>query len=50
MKKEWRTLPEMYQGLALPNFLLVAFLEKVSFLLRNWGFFGQAHGGALVMA
>jgi hypothetical protein len=39
----------MYQGLALPSFLLVALLEKVSFLLGNWGFFGQAHSNALAM-
>jgi hypothetical protein len=24
VKKEWRTLPERYQGLALPNFPLIA--------------------------
>jgi hypothetical protein len=50
VKKEWRTLPEMYQGLALPNIPLVALSEKVSFLLGNWSFFGQAHSNALVMA
>jgi hypothetical protein len=50
IKKEWKSLPEMYQGLALPNFHLVALLEKVSFLLGNWGFFGQAHSDALAMA
>ena len=38
IKKEWRTLPEMYQGIALPNLPLLALSEKVSFLLRNWGF------------
>jgi hypothetical protein len=50
IKKEWKTLPEMYQGLALPNIPLVALSEKVSFLLGNWGFFGQAHSNALAMA
>jgi hypothetical protein len=35
IKREWRTLPEMYQGLSLPNFSLVALAEKVFFLLRN---------------
>ncbi len=50
IKKEWRTLPEMYQGLALPNILLVVLLEKASFLLSNWSFFGQAHSNALTMA
>ncbi len=37
----------MYQGLALPNLPLVALLYKISFLLGNWGFYGQAHGNAL---
>jgi hypothetical protein len=50
IKKEWRTLPEMYQGLAPPNIPLVALLAKVPFLLGNWGFFGQAHSNALAMA
>jgi hypothetical protein len=40
----------MYQGLALPNFPLVALAEKISFLLSNWGFYGQAHSDALAMA
>jgi hypothetical protein len=40
----------MYQGLALPNIPLVALSTKVSFLLSNWGFFSQAHKGALAMA
>jgi hypothetical protein len=40
----------MYQGLALPNIPLVALSEKVSFLLSNWGAFGQAHNDALAMA
>jgi hypothetical protein len=50
IKKEWRTLTEIYQGLSLPNFPLVALAEKVSFLLENWGFQGQAHSNALAMA
>ncbi len=49
IKKEWRTLPEMYQGLVLPNFPLVALSAKV-FLLENWGFSGRAHSDALAMA
>jgi hypothetical protein len=40
----------MYQGLTLPNFLLVALSEKVSFLFGNWCFSGQAHSDALAMA
>jgi hypothetical protein len=38
IKKEWRTLLKMYQGLSLPNFPFVALAEKVSFLLGNRGF------------
>jgi hypothetical protein len=37
IKQEWRTLPEMYQGLVLPNFPLVALAKKVSFLLGKGG-------------
>ena len=33
-------LPEMYQGLGLPNFILVAFAAKVYFLQCHWGFEG----------
>jgi hypothetical protein len=50
IKKEWGTLPEMYQDLALPNTPLVALLAKVSFLLSNQGFSGQAHSNALARA
>jgi hypothetical protein len=50
IKLEWRTLPEMYQGLGMPNMPLLALLEKISFLLGNWGFPGQAHSDALSMA
>jgi hypothetical protein len=50
IKKEWRTLPKMYQGLALLNFPLVALSAKISFLLENWGFSGRAHSDALAMA
>jgi hypothetical protein len=50
IKKELRTLPEMYQGLALLNLLLVALSDKISFLLGNWGFYGRAHSSALAMA
>ena len=35
IKCEWRTLPEMYQGLGLPNFPLIALSSKISFLLGN---------------
>jgi hypothetical protein len=50
IKREWRTLPEMYQGLGMPNMPLIALLEKIFFLLGNWGFPGQAHSNALSMA
>ncbi len=49
IKKEWRTLPEMYQGLALPNFPLIALAEKISFILANWGFQGVAHSDVMAM-
>ncbi len=47
---EWRTLPETYQGLGMPNMPLISLLEKISFLLGNWGFLGQAHSNTLLMA
>jgi hypothetical protein len=50
IKKEWCTLPESFQGLSLLFFPLVALLEKLSFLLGNWGFHGLAHSDALAMA
>jgi hypothetical protein len=50
IEREWQTLPEMYQGLGLPNFPLVALSSKISFLLGNWGFHGQAHSNGLAMA
>jgi hypothetical protein len=50
IKKEWRTLPEMYQGLALPNFPLIALAEKISFIFANWGFQRVAHSDAMAMA
>jgi hypothetical protein len=40
----------MYQGLALPNFPLVALAKKITFLLSNWGFPGVAHSNSLAMA
>jgi hypothetical protein len=50
IRREWRSLPEMYQGLALPNFPLIALSEKLLFLLDNWGLRGQAQRDALAMA
>jgi hypothetical protein len=50
IKKEWRMLPEMYQGLAFSNFPLIALAEKISFILGNWGFQGLAHSDAMAMA
>jgi hypothetical protein len=50
IKREWRMLPEMYQGLRMPNMPLLALSKKISFLLGNWGFPGQSHSDALLMA
>jgi hypothetical protein len=50
IKREWRTLPEQYQGLGMPNFPLLALSEKLTFLVENWGLIGQAHSDALTMA
>jgi hypothetical protein len=50
IKKEWRTLPEQYQGLGMPNIPLAALAEKLSFLVEIWGFHGQAHSDSLAMA
>ena len=50
IKREWRTLPEQYQGLGMPNVPLQALSEKLSFLVGNWGLAGQAHSDALAMA
>ena len=35
--KEWRTLPERYQGLGLPDFEVHSFSKKFHFLQRKWG-------------
>jgi hypothetical protein len=50
IQREWRSLPEMYQGLALLNFPLIALSEKLLFLLDNWGLRGRAQSDALAMA
>jgi hypothetical protein len=34
----WRVIPERYQGLGLPNFVLVSLSSKLSFIQRTWGF------------
>ena len=36
ISKEWRTLPESYQGLGLPDFEVQSFLKKFHFLQRKW--------------
>ncbi len=41
IKREWRTLPEQYQGLGMPNMPLAALADKLSFLLGNWGLDGR---------
>ncbi len=50
IRREWRTLPETYQGLGMPNMPLISLSEKISFLLGNWGFLRQAHSNALSLA
>jgi hypothetical protein len=50
IKKECWPLPEMYQGLSLPNFPLIPLADKILFLLCNWGFHWLAHSDALAMA
>ncbi len=50
IKKEWRSLPTMYQGLGLPCFPLVALAKKISFLQENWGRSGIAQSDALSLA
>ena len=36
ISKAWRTLPERYQGLGLPDFKVHALSKKVRFLQREW--------------
>jgi hypothetical protein len=50
IKKEWCTLPAMYQGLGLPSFPLLALSWKISFLQSNWGAVGSAQSNSLSMA
>jgi hypothetical protein len=50
IKREWRTLPEQYQGLGMPNFPLLALSKKLTFLVGNWDLIGQNHSDALAMA
>ena len=40
IKKEHRMLPEYFQGLGLPNFVVPAFACKAFFLQSHWGFEG----------
>ena len=32
----WRMPPEMYEGIGLPNFVVVAFATKIYFLQCHW--------------
>ena len=34
----WRTLPECYQGISLPNFSLISLSSKLQLILCGWGF------------
>ncbi len=38
----WRTLPEMFHGLGMPDFVILAFANKVFLLQQHWGFDGPA--------
>ena len=40
IKKEYRTLPERFQGLGLPDFVVLAFAYTIFFLQCHWGFEG----------
>ena len=40
IKKKYRTLPERFQGLGLPNFVVIVFVCKIFFLRCHWGFKG----------
>ena len=45
IKLPWRTLPEVYQGIGLPNFGLHALAAKLQFIQCNWGFTDAASKG-----
>jgi hypothetical protein len=38
IKLPWQTLPEMYQGIGLPNFTLILLVAKLQYIQCNWGF------------
>ena len=40
IKREYRLLPEQFQGLGLPDFAVLAFACKIFFLQCHWGFDG----------
>jgi hypothetical protein len=44
----WRTLPEMYQGIGLPNFALISLAAKLQCIQCNWGF-NKASSRSLTM-
>jgi hypothetical protein len=41
----WRTLPEAYQGIGLPNFALHSLAAKLQLIQCNWGFNDTASKG-----
>ena len=47
--KEWRMLPERYQGLGLPNFVVWSLAAKISFVQRHLGF-NNAAGQMMMQA
>ena len=40
IKKEYTTLPERFQGLGLPDFVVLVFAYNIFFLQCHWGFEG----------
>jgi hypothetical protein len=45
IKLPWRTLPEAYQGIGLPNFALHSCAAKLQLIQCNWGFNNTASKG-----
>ena len=45
--KPWRMLPEKFQGLGLPNFVVDCLAAKLHFILCNWGL--ESTSGTMMM-
>ncbi len=48
IKLPWQTLPEMHQGIGLPNFALISLAAKLQYIQCNWGF-NEASSRSLTM-